>query len=380
MKRLKILQINKYYAPHIGGVERIVQSLSEGLSDRADVHALVCNQTGRTTRDRINGVEVIRASSPGKLCSMPVSLSFIWYMRKLADEADILHFHMPFPLGDLSYFLSGYRGKVVVYWHSDIVRQKRLLKLYKPMMNAFLRRADLIITATQGHIDGSGQLAPYRDKCAVVPYGMDIEAYVQNAEPHRILPAVQEGVADILFVGRLVYYKGVDVLLNALAQVQNAQLTLIGDGPLKQDLMSLADRLDIADRVHFLGQCTDAQVKACMRDCDVLVLPSIQNSEAFGLVQLQAMAFAKPVINTALPTGVPLVSVHGQHGLTVAPGDAMSLADAMRLLVNDRDYARTLGQNGAVRVRETFSINAMVDGVYAQYLRLLREDAIVQTH
>ncbi len=371
MAKLNILQINKYYAPHIGGVESIVQSLCEGLADRANVRALVCNKKGTAAHDLLNGVEVIRAPGMGQLFSMPVSLSFIGQMRKYAKEADILHFHMPFPMGDLSYFLSGYRGKVVVYWHSDIVRQKRMLKLYRPLMNAFLRRADRIITATEGHIKGSEQLAPYRYKCVVVPYGIDAEDYVKNGAPGRVLPPAQKDMADILFVGRLVHYKGAEVLLHAMEQVKNAQLTLVGDGPLRQELTELADKLDMLGRVHFLGRLTDAQVKACFRDCDVFVLPSIQNNEAFGLVQLQAMCYAKPVVNTALPTGVPLVSVHGQHGLTAKPGDATSLADALKILVHDSEYAQRLGQNGSARVRESFSRKAMIDGVYAQYLNLL---------
>lgn len=371
MNRLNILHINKYYAPHIGGVEHIVRSLCEGLSDRADVHALVCNDKWQQAIETINGVEVVRAATMTEMFSMPVSFQFIRQMRKLSKRADIVHVHMPFPLGDVGYLLSGYGGKLVVSWHSDIVRQRRLLKLYKPLMRAFLRRADRIIVATRGHIEGSEQLAPYRDKCVVVPYGMDAEQYVQNAVPRRVLPPKKEGVADVLFVGRLVYYKGVDVLLRAMARVKNAQLTIVGDGPLYKELATLANGLGIAGRVHFIGRRSDDEIKACLRDCDMLALPSIQNSEAFGLVQLQAMCYAKPVVNTALSTGVPLVCVHNQHGLTVQPGDAASMADALVKLADDGDYAKALGKNGWARVREVFTLRAMIDGVYEQYRQLL---------
>ena len=374
MKKLRVLQVNKLYAPVIGGVEQVVQTLSEGLRDRADVTVLVCNQKGKTTTDVVNGIKVIRAASPGKLFSMPLSLSFFLQFKKLSREADIVQFHMPFPLGDLAQMLFGYRGKVAVFWHSDVVRQKRLLKLYKPLMRAFLKRADVIMAATEGHFDGSEQLAPYKDKCVVVPYGIDADEYVKDATIDRVLPEKKKGLADVLFVGRLVYYKGVDVLLRAAAKADNAQLTIVGDGPLLDELKALARELGIQSRVFFWGQRSDADVKACMRDCDVFVLPSVHNSEAFGLVQLQAMCFAKPVINTNLPTGVPHVSLHQKQGLTVSPGDAEQLADAIGRLCNDPDYANRLGQSGAQRVRECFSIQRMTDGVYREYKKLIQAD------
>jgi rhamnosyl/mannosyltransferase len=371
VKRLHILQVNKYYAPVIGGVERVVQELCEGLSARADVTVLVCNRRGKTMREVIKGVEVLRASSIGQLFSMPLSLSFVGHFRKIAKHADILQFHMPFPLGDVASLLSNHSGKVAIYWHSDIVRQKRLLKLYKPLMTAFLNRADVIFTATQGHVDGSAFLGSYAKKCVVVPYGIDADAQVRGANPDRMLKLTRPGMTHFLFVGRLVYYKGVDVLLRAAAKVENAQLSIIGDGPLCEELNALAMSLGIADRVAFHGGFDDAGVKACMRDCDALVLPSVHNSEAFGLVQLQAMSFSKPVINTLLPTGVPHVSLHEQTGLTVKPGDADELAAAMRRLADGPAYAAALGKAGAVRVRTAFTMQGMIEGIYAQYLRLM---------
>ncbi len=371
MKKLDILQVNKYYAPVIGGVEQVVQNLSEGLKDRANVRVLVCNQKGRTVVDGINGVEVVRAASPGKMLSMPLSLSFFRLYRKFSKSADIVQFHMPFPLGDLAYMLFGKRCKVAVYWHSDVVRQKKLLWFYKPLMHAFLKRADVIMAATAGHFEGSEHLEKYRDKCIVVPYGIDADEFVKNANPQRILPDANAGIAEVLFVGRLVYYKGVEILIRAMAQVDNVRLTVLGEGPLGEELRNVSEQLGIENRIRFIGVRDDADVKACMRDCDMLVLPSIQNSEAFGLVQLQAMCFAKPVINTNLPTGVPYVSVHGQHGLTVPPNDAVALAEALRTLADDPAYAKQLGMCGAQHVRSRYSMDAMINGVYDEYLKLM---------
>ena len=173
MDKVKVLQVNKLYYPWVGGVERVVQQLAEGLNDRTDMKVLVCQAKGRASVEKINGVEVHRAGSLGMMFSMPISISFFREFKKLSKDRDIVHFHMPFPLGDLACLLSGYKGKVVVWWHSDIVKQKKLMKLYKPILEKFLSRADVIIAATQGNIDGSDYLLKYRDKCVIIPYGLD---------------------------------------------------------------------------------------------------------------------------------------------------------------------------------------------------------------
>ena len=187
-KNIRILQVNKLYYPVTGGIERVVQQLAEGLCDVTDSKVLVCQQKGKTTTEQINGVEVTRASSIGMLSSLPLSMSFLWKFRNMSRDRDILHIHMPFPLGDLACFLSGYRGKVVLWWHSDIVRQKRMLKIYRPLMEWLLRRADCIIVATQGHIDGSEFLKPYEDKCRIIPFG--VERQIEETADRWI--AVQE--------------------------------------------------------------------------------------------------------------------------------------------------------------------------------------------
>ena len=245
------------------------------------------------------------------------------------------------------------------------MKQKKLLALYKPILRAFLRRADAIIVATQGHIDGSAFLPPFRDKCVVIPYGIPTAEYLQ-APAAPILTEKLRGkpLRKLLFVGRLVYYKGVDVLLRAFARTEGCALFLAGEGVLEPQLRQEAQTLGVADRVFFLGRLTDAQLRAAFRDCDIFVLPSVANSEAFGIVQLEAMVYGKPVINTALPTGVPLVSIHGETGLTVPPGDETALADAIRTLAEDDALREAYGAAAQRRVLEHFELDNMIDGVY----------------
>ena len=383
MSSIKVLQVNKLYAPHTGGVEKVVQDIAEGLKDKVDMKVLVCQTKGRTTVDIINGVEITRAGSVGMFSSMPISFSFFSYLRKLSKDCDILHFHMPFPLGDAAYFLSGFKGKVVVWWHSDIVRQKALMKIYKPLMNKFLQRADCIIVATEGHINGSKYLSPYRKKCVVIPFGIDTHAIsdttVQSSSSiSRDLPqseseiqAVHSSIKKILFIGRLIYYKGVSVLLDAFKNIQGAQLYIAGDGTLKEHLMKQAQDLGVSDNVFFLGKVSDEKIRELLNDCNFLVLPSIANSEAFGLVQIEAMACSKPVINTLLPTGVPYVSLHEQTGLTVPPGDAAALHIAMQRLIDNDNERMQMGIRAKARVLEYFTMKGMLDSVYELYKKLL---------
>ncbi|MGN0647550.1 MAG: glycosyltransferase [Oscillospiraceae bacterium] len=362
----RLLIVGKAYAPHIGGVEAVMQQVAEGMRKWARVSVLTCRDTmGAAEKDCINGVKVYRCGSLGTFRSCPVSMSFLSAFRRKVMVADVVELHLPFPLADLACILSGYRGKVVVAWHSDIVRQRILRVAYQPMMHALLRRADVIITATQAYIDLNPTLQPYREKCAVVPYGIDTKLY--DDTPYQ--PVLQRHLRvphakKILFVGRLVYYKGADVLLKAFAMLPQSpacELFLIGEGEEKAALQLLAHRLAIADSVHFLGRRMEPELRAAFKDCDLFVLPSTANSEAFGLVQLEAMACSKPVINTALPTGVPQVSLHGETGLTVPAGDAEALCNAMALLLGDASLCKRYGKAAKDRVKQAFALQTVLE-------------------
>lgn len=364
-QKLRILQVNKAYFPHIGGIESLVRTYARELQKRpdAEMQVLVCQAKGRTSHEVIEGVPVTRAGSLGTYFSCPLSFSFFRYFRKMAKQADVILFHMPFPLGDLACLLFGYKGRVVLAWHSDVVKQKKLLLFYSPILRRFLRRADVILTATQGHIDSSAFLPEYREKCRVIPYGLDAEAYLR-AERKPVLTErlYDKKAVKVLFTGRLVYYKGVEVLLRAFAKVKGCELFLVGTGALEESLREQAERLSLP--VHFLGVLPDEELKAAFADCDLFVLPSVANSEAFGIVQLEAMVYGKPVINTALPTGVPFVSLHGKTGLTVPPEDADALAQAIQQLADSPEQREEYGRAAARRAEQEFSEKNVLEQLY----------------
>ena len=294
----------------------------------------------------------------------------------MAKDRDIIHIHMPFPLGDLACFLSGYKGRVILWWHSDIVRQKKLMKLYRPLMEWLLRRADCIVVATQGHIDGSKYLKPYQEKCRIIPFGVDLKIEKEADrwyEEGRLLERSEEkpDAVKFLFVGRLVYYKGCRTMIEAFVQAAKGnsriQLDIVGTGSLEPELKKQTEEMGLTDRIYFHADVSDDELIQYFKECDVFVLPSLQRSEAFGLVQIEAMAFGKPVINTKLPSGVPYVSLHGETGLTVEPGNAAELAEAMQYLAEHPVERCRIGERARARMEEQFRMDKMLKRVLQLY-------------
>lgn len=356
---LRILEVNKAYYPHVGGIETLVQQYSEELQriEGVSLRTLVCRDgRGKTVRERINGVDVTRAGSLGTYFSCPLSFSFIAKFRRMAKNADVVHIHLPFPLADAALLLSGFKGRVVVSWHSDIVKQKKLMTFFRPLINSTLKRADAVLTATQGHIDGSDYLPRFREKCCIVPYGLTVEDYLRTDGGGFLTKKLSDkNAVKVFFTGRLVYYKGVDVLLRAFRAVRGCELFIAGTGELEASLKTYAKKHNLEKKVHFLGFLPDEELKAAYADCDIFILPSVAKSEAFGIVQLEAMVCGKPVINTSLPSGVPFVSIHGQTGLTVPPSDAKALAAAVNTLASDSTLREKYGKAAAERVMKEFN-------------------------
>jgi len=368
-RKIRILEVNKAYSPHTGGIETLVKQYSEELSkyDDIEIRTLVCHDgRGKAYSENINGVRLTRAGSLGTYFSCPLSMSFIGLFRKMSRNADVVHIHVPFPLADVALMLSEYKGKVIVSWHSDIVKQKKLLILYRPFLKYLLNRADRILVATEGHINGSEFLPEYRHKCKIIPYGLNPDEYL-NIQRTSFLTekASNPDCIKIFFTGRLVYYKGVDVLIKAFSRVDyNCELFIAGTGVLEEKLKSMTYRYGISDRVHFLGFLPEEHLKQAYADCDIFVLPSVERSEAFGIVQLEAMIYGKPVINTNLPSGVPYVSVHGKTGITVQPKSFRQLAQAVGFLCRNKSVREKMGSNAQKKVLAQFNETDIIKNLY----------------
>ena len=374
MKKLNVLQVSRMYYPARGGIERVIQDISEGLSDLANIEVLTCQVKGNEVKETIHGVPVTRCASRGMLLSLPIAPSFFQKFKTMSKGKDIVHIHLPFPMADLAAVTSGYDGKLVIWWHSDVVRQKKLMLLYRPIMEKCLKRADAIVVASEGHIEGSSYLGPYKDKCHVIPFGVEKKMEKRADEYVKVKTVNSSSDIRFLFVGRLVYYKGCDVLLKAMSRVRGCQLDIVGEGPIRQDLERLARQLEIMDRVTFFGEVADDILDERFRACDVFVLPSVEKSEAFGIVQMEAMAYAKPVINTRLRSGVPYVSLDRITGITVEPKDENKLADAMNWLADHPEERETYGQAAYKRIKEYFSQENMLRQLLTLYQNLTLEE------
>ena len=263
---------------------------------------------------------------------------------------------------------------VVVTWHADIIRQRLLLPVYGPLQRWLLREAGAIIAPTARHITASNFLPAVAGKCHVIFLGISAAPYLDPsavAGGEAMRRAWGDPARVVLFVGRLIYYKGLPVLLDAMAGVDGT-LILAGEGRDRAALATQASRLGIAGRVRFLGDVAEDELPALYHACDVFVLPSTASTEGFGLVQLEAMACAKPVVSTRLPTGVAVVNRHGVTGLTVPPGDAAALAEALNRLLHDRTLASAYGAMARRRVLGSFSREQMVTDTLALYRSVTR--------
>lgn len=374
MKKLNVLQVSRMYYPARGGIERVIQDISEGLREFTNIEVLTCQVKGSEVKETIHGVPVTRCASRGMLLSLPIAPSFFQKFKTMSKGKDIVHIHLPFPMADLAAVTSGYNGKLVIWWHSDVVRQKKLMLLYRPIMEKCLKRADAIVVASEGHIEGSSYLGPYKDKCHVIPFGVEKKMEKRADEYVKVKTVNSSSDIRFLFVGRLVYYKGCDVLLKAMSRVRGCQLDIVGEGPIRQDLERLARQLGIMDRVTFFGEVADDILDERFRACDVFVLPSVEKSEAFGIVQMEAMAYAKPVINTRLRSGVPYVSLDRITGITVEPKDENKLADAMNWLADHPEEREAYGQAAYKRIKEYFSQENMLRQLLALYQNLTLEE------
>ncbi|MGH3054995.1 MAG: glycosyltransferase [Gaiellaceae bacterium] len=368
---LSVLHVYKdFYPPVHGGIEDHLNLLCRTIRPYCDVRVLVsASGQSRTRREVVDGIPVMRAGELLRVASAPICPSWPLHLRRL--RADLYHFHFPNPTGDLSYWLSGARGKIVVTYHSDIVRQSTILPLYRPFLWRLLEKADAILPTSPQYLESSEYLRPFRDKCEVVPLAVDQHRFAPNQE---IEARAAEWRAEwkapmVLFVGRLRYYKGVDVLLRAARDI-HARIAIVGNGPYEAQLRTVHRQLDLRDRVEFLGPQSEFELLALYRAANVCVLPSTHRSEALGLAMIEAMASGRPVVSTELGTGTSWVNQHGSTGLVVPPGDAVSLAAALNLLLDDPAMAGRFGAAARDRARREFSHDVMGERVLRVYERV----------
>jgi glycosyltransferase involved in cell wall biosynthesis len=366
---LRVLHVGKYYAPAVGGIESHVQTLCSELRKYLDVRILVAN-AGREDHDEVAcSVPVTRAGTLVRLAGAPVCPSMAQKIRE--SGADLIHVHMPNPTAAIAYLASGFKGPLVLTWHGDIVRQRFLKALFMPIERRLLREARAIIASSPDYVAYSPALYEHRLRCRIIPFGISPDNSQRgNAEQASEIKR-RYGRPLLLSIGRLVGYKGYRYLVRAMKDM-DAHLLLIGEGPERSKLEAEARSSGVSERVHLLGWVE--QTTPYYQACDIFVLPSVGRNEAFGIVQLEAMACGKPVVNTQLRSGVPFVSVNGFTGVTVPPADSRALARAINVLLDDPERRMAYGAAAQARVEREFNLDKMVSETLRVYQQVLSRD------
>jgi len=374
---MRILHVGKYYPPVKGGMETVLRHLCEGMLARG--HSVSALVAGTDRADRVEQLgpiatgasgRLLRAGSLAVISSQPLTPTLPSLLRRelLTFQPHILHLHLPNPIACAVCLAllpknPARRGpRLAVWYHADITRQRFGGSLVQPLVKACLTRAAGVCVSSDALRDHSQLLSRYREKVDVIPFGIDTEEW------EAVRTSAQ---GPFLFVGRLVYYKGLSLLLRAMAGVPEAELVIVGSGPLRNELIAQSKRENLQGRVHFAGELADDHLRDTMSTARALILPSTQRSEAFGLVQLEAMAAGLPVISTSLPTGIAEVNVDGVTGRIVPPADVEALVAAITELQVNPALVRNWGESGRRHVRERFERENMIEKLETWYSSLL---------
>lgn len=367
---MKILQVGKYPRERPGGIETAVFSLARRLALRGQSEVTVSSASGQGRAFAWEGVTCRELPTWFLFFSTPISPSLIGALRR-ASGFDVLQISYQNPMAALAYWIARPKGKLVVWYHHDIVRQRWLSRLLEPLLFHVLKKADAIVATSGAYAASSRTLRKFAGKVQVIPLGIELSPFEDGKEiaAAKIIKQ-QYGSPLVLFIGRLVYYKGLSYLIEAIKGLK-ANLLIIGSGPLEPQLRAQAQTLGAGSRVHFLEASFDAPLARYLHACDLLVLPSVERTEAFGLVLLEAMACGKPVITTEIGTGTSFVCQDGVTGLTIPPKDAPALRQALQNLLSNPELARKMGQAGQKRVRQFFSSEVMAESFLKLYRSLL---------
>lgn len=365
---MKVIQLVKYYFPNPGGMERFVKMLSEGMSRKELVDTLIyTNHTQKnkenTTEEVSEKLKIIRKRVNFYFKSQPMNF-FYTDLDRYIENCDVIHLHYPYPNLEL-YLIRNLEKvkdkKIIITWHANIGKSRWSWAESALTLVTYnlLKRADKIVVTSPQLIEESNLLQKFKDKTSVIPIGSDlpIEKTSKQFPKNRKF--------SVLFVGKLRKYKGVDILLKSLVGL-DINCTIVGSGEEMTYLVGLSKKLELEKFVRFRGEVSDDVLKTLYASHDLFVLPSINEAEAFGIVQLEAMSYGMPVINTKLNSGVPHVSLDNFSGLTVMPNNVQELKSALRTLSTNRLMYERLSSNALKRM-EYFSLDNLVNSYLSEY-------------
>jgi glycosyltransferase involved in cell wall biosynthesis len=367
---VKVLHLGKLCPPDEGGIELFSYDLLEYLSSKSIKADLLCFGK-KTFKDSYKDFDFYSCKMNIKLNSAPLSWNFVKTFKKIAKNYDLIHVHSPNPLAEvLSLFTS---KKVVVHWHSDIVKQKFSYKLYKPIQQAFLKKADKIICTSPQYLESSEQLKNVKNKAVIIPSGLNPERLNSDKEDEKMKMVFDKlrGKKIVFALGRLVEYKGFKYLVEAGQYIgDDIAIIIAGSGPLYNDLNKRIYELNLQNKVFLIGRINI--ISSYMKNCDIFCLPSITRNEAFGLVLVEALYFGKPLITTDVKgSGMNYVNKHNITGLIVPPKDPKALAEAINKVLTDKKLYEKFSYSAKKRFKE-FEISNIGNQILKLYEEVLK--------
>ncbi len=369
---MKILHLGKFYPPVRGGMETMLELICRRTAGEVENTALVANRRWTHSVERHDGVRVERVPALAKIGAVAVCPTLPAALR--AASADLIVLHEPNPMALLAYYLVRPAAPLVVWFHSEVIRPGwKYLLFYRPLLKYACERAARIVVSSPALASSAPQLHAWQNKCVVIPYGIEPPPLAETESVKLRAEEIKREHPEplVLFVGRLVPYKGVDALIDSLGSFA-ATVLVAGNGPEREALERRVQAAGEARRVRFLGALAPGELAAWMRACDLLVLPSVTRQEAFGLVLVEAMACGKPIVSTELGTGTSWANQAGETGLVVPPRDPPALGDAIGRILRDPDLARRMGEAGRARAAAVFSADRMARAVLTLYRDVVR--------
>lgn len=365
MNRQKITQLFRYAHPHIGGVEAVINQINDSLpNEDFEKEVLCCSNTEKSSNE--NGVRYKRAKYIFEFASNNISPQLIWNLSRI--KTDILHMHMPFIFGMIAFFIARPKyKKLYVTYHSDIIGFDKYMKYFWWLYKIFLKKTDKIHVLSPNIIHNSQMLEEFADKCIVVPQGISLDYKVNNNKVYEIKEK-HKGKKILFSLGRHVKYKGFIYALEAMKNIENAVYLLAGSGSLTESFKQYIEENNLKEKVILLGKLPEEDLDNYYEACDVYLLPSVMKTEAFGIVQIEAMRHSKPIINTWLNNGVNYVSIDKETGLTVEPENVEQLTDAIKELIDNDELRLEYGRNARKRVEKIFD----KEKVREQYINIYK--------
>lgn len=374
MKR--ILQIPNYYYPHIGGIEKTCQYLSEGLSDEYEVRVVCFSENKEDKVEQLNGVKLFKAGVFLDIARQSLSLSYFKILRSQIKEwkPDIIHFHYPNPfVTALLLPLIPKSTKLYVHYHLDITKQKKIYPFIKPFETALLKRADMIVTTSPAYLESSKPLTPFKSKIDILPSAVNVHDFdLTDADKAKVEEIKRKfGNKKIVFyVGRHVAHKGVGELVTAASLIKNDCAIIVGgSGPITEQVKAECESV----KVKFIGRVSDADMKLYYHVADIFAFPSYTKAEAFGLTLVEAMYCNTPTVTFTIDgSGVNWVSLNGETGIEVPNRDVKAFASAIDTLLADDELRKRLAISAHARALQMFSVDEEVRILKSHYKRLLQ--------